>query len=546
MAMEYFQGGIEVELTSHEGPIVSRARTMPQDYEYRGMRDHESSPRRNSMHQARRSYDSNLSTTIPVKKLLSFNGLDSESMVGTNANTDGAPPVWDAPPAKTEDWDATPAPISGIEKENESSRYLRSYERRPAPSPFSSMRSLRSRDDKDDRSVYSHIELDDDASDISSSAMGSLRRRNRISQIHAEKLLLRQQRENLEKKKKPLRSKTSINEVKPKTSSTLKPAPKNVSSGAKSQESKAFSSLPVENKVCKVVPKTATLLKDADSSSSSTEEKTNGPLTAKSTTSFVDDPSDSGFITSSANSTSPDRSEATNWTSLTYSTGGSGGRVVYRTQIICSGKYKGRVMDKVVTIHPDELQIGRILEGLEHGFVDREDFAHILITALFDSDIKKEPLYKLKQWEKANSTLSRLEKEQEQENPPKASGKAKEEDVSSDAATAFTAPTVSTEESRNEEQSGNGDKADSVSPPPETKPVESTSSANVANKPPLSPKESGDVQFVAEKTASLQYKDVFGMASAKGIIHFYEGKDEIWIEDYNFCFASRRFKFLSG
>jgi len=451
---------------------------------------------------------------------LSFGGKESDSVLGNEAA------VWDAAPAEPKNWDAPPAPPSGIEKENESARYLRSYENRPTPSPFSSLRTLNSRLDREDASsTYSHSDYDDEASDISSSAMGSLRRRNRISKIHAEKLLIRKERENLEKdmkKKKPLSSKTSINEVKPKPSSALKSAPKNVSFGAKSEGSPSLS---MESKVESVYPKTSapTTLKDIESSSGSmVEQLPRGPLMATLSRNsllekYLDDPSNSSIITTSANSSSPDRSVATNWT---YSTGGSGGGRVYRTRIICTGKYKGRVVDKVATVHPDDLQIGRRLEGLENGFVNQEDFAHTLITALFDADMKKEPLHKVKQWEMTNSTLSRLEKEQ------KPKGKPKEVDGLSDSATATTVS----------EETGDGEDHADIAPPPMKLPTPTISVS----------REEGDVQFAASRTASLQFKDVFGMASAKGIIHFYEGRDEIWIEDYNFCFASRRFKFLSG
>ena len=110
----------QVELTSHDGPIVSR--TMPQDYEYRTTTgdhhhsDGNSNNNNSSMHhQPRRSYDGNLSSAIPVKRLSSFGGKDSDSMVGNNSKT---PAVWDAPPA-TGEWDVPPAPpssSSGIEK----------------------------------------------------------------------------------------------------------------------------------------------------------------------------------------------------------------------------------------------------------------------------------------------------------------------------------------------------------------------------------------------------------------------------------------------
>mmetsp|Transcript_29432 Transcript_29432/g.70767 ORF Transcript_29432/g.70767 Transcript_29432/m.70767 type:complete len:523 (-) Transcript_29432:524-2092(-) len=522
MSVEY-QGGIEVELTSHNGPIVSR--TMPQDFEFRGTGDGDSA--RHSMHQHRRSYDGSMSTAIPVKRLMSFGGVDSDSMVGATSEVSA---VWDAPP-------------SGIEKENEAEnealRFLQSYAMGPAPAPSSSNQSLKSRDDLDERSTYSHSEMDDDASDISSSVMGSMRRRNRISQNHVDQLQKRQQQNNLEKKKKkPLGAKTSINEVKPK-SSYLKPAPRNVSFRGKSQASKSSISS-FESKLRKVTPaRTAALFRDTDSSSASvsTEEISRGPLAPTAKRSIgegkyfkFDETSNSSIVASSVNSGSPDRSVATNWTNLTYSTGGSGR--VYRTQIKCSGKYKGRVMSKVVTLNPDDLQIGRILEGLENGFVDQEDFAHALINNLFDYEFKKEPLHRLKQWEIANVTLSRLGEENEKTTTE--TGKAKEAESTSDTTMATTVS----------EESARGEPVDIISPPATKRIIKPA--FNVAAKPPLSPKEGGDARFVAEKTASLHFNDVFGMASAKGIIHFYEDRDEIWIEDYDFCFASRRFKFLSG
>ncbi|KAL3942735.1 MAG: hypothetical protein SGBAC_003110 [Bacillariaceae sp.] len=521
---------------------------MPQDF---GYRDSDSSaPINDSMHQPRRSYDGNMASAIPVKRMMSFGGLDSDSMVGA-ATPSEVSAVWDAPP-------------SGIEKENEAFQFLRTYEeKRPeAPVPSSPSRSLKDRDANDDKSTcstYSHSELDDDASDVSSSLLGSMRRRNRISQMHAQKLLQRQhvqkmlQRQHREKrekekrnKKKPLGAKTSINEVKPR-GANLKPSPKRGGLGScgKSEATKA-APLSMESKLQKVADRrTTALFRDTDSSSASasTNEKSHGPLAPTSKRSIgskfkFDDPSSSSVITkSSANSNSPDRSVATNWTNSTYSTVGSGGRV-YRTKITCSGKYKGRVMDKVVVLDPDDLQIGRKLEGLENGFLEVDDFAHALINALFNYDMKKEPLHKLKNWETTKATLSRLEKDNEEKTTTETAEEKKEVESTSDTTTEATSVS---------EESAPGAPVEVISPPT-TKRITTSTVDNVAKSPLLPNKEekTGDVRFLAEKTASLQYKDVYGMASAKGILHFFEDRDEIWIEEYNFCFASRRFKFLSG
>ncbi|CAJ1959136.1 unnamed protein product [Cylindrotheca closterium] len=541
MSIEYYQGGIEVELTSHNGPIVSR--TMPQDFEYRGGDNGAAARRNDTMHQPRRSYDGNMPTAIPVKRLMSFGGLDSGDMVGDNNNTNKNDTNVDNKGAVSAVWDAPP---SGIEKENESSRFLRSYEKRPEHTHTASYRSLKRREDMDDnRSTYSHSELDDDnASDISSSAMGSMRRRNRISQIHAERLLRRKEKDVLEKSKKPLRAKTSINEVQPTSISNLKVDPKNVSFGGGGNIPEASKPMSMESKLWKVTPKETALFTSTDSSSASasTEDKSNGPLAPTAAKrSFgegnkfkFDDPSSNNSVITSSVANSPDRSVATNWTNLTYSTAGSGR--VYRTQISCTCKYKGRVMDKVVKLNPDDLQIGRILEGLENGFVEHEDFASALINALFDYDIKKEPLHGLKEWDIANATLLRLEETE------KETDKAKELNTTTTSET--TTETTGSDEPAPPVPEEDAD----ILSPPATKRITAPvfdNNNNSFGKPPLSPKEAGYARFAAEKTASLQYKDVFGMASAKGIIHFYEDRDEIWIEDYNFCFASRRFKFLS-
>lgn len=95
--IDTFSGIAQVELTSHDGPIVSR--TMPQDF---GYRDSDSSaPINDSMHQPRRSYDGNMASAIPVKRMMSFGGLDSDSMVGA-ATPSEVSAVWDAPPSGIE------------------------------------------------------------------------------------------------------------------------------------------------------------------------------------------------------------------------------------------------------------------------------------------------------------------------------------------------------------------------------------------------------------------------------------------------------------
>lgn len=380
------------------------------------------------------------------------------------------------------------------------------------------------------KSLFSHSELDETASDISSSAMGSLRRRNRISQIHAEKLLLRQkqQQQELKARKQPLKTKTSINEEKSTPSSSLKPAPKTVSFGGRGQGSNDS-----------VLSSVASIAKEAVARAmqgSSTTETPKGPLlpaapVVKASTPSKDASQDSSMsapFSSSSNPPSPGRSVATN---LTYSTGGSGR--VYRTQISCSRKYNGRVVHNLETLNPDDLQIGRTLEGLENGFLDQEDFARTVIGAMFEFDFRKEPLHKVKQWHITDSTLSRLKED----------GVIKETkgSVDSDQSSGATTATTVSDEPVQEDAAT----TESASPPPSERMMFGAKTSPFSLQATPS-KEPGDTRFVVEKTASLQYKDIYGMASANGIIHFYEDRDEIWVENYNFCFASRRFKFLSG
>jgi hypothetical protein len=54
------------------------------------------------------------------------------------------------------------------------------------------------------------------------------------------------------------------------------------------------------------------------------------------------------------------------------------------------------------------------------------------------------------------------------------------------------------------------------------------------------------MKFVSEKKARFDWKGVYSIASATGTICFYPDQREIFVEDYNFCVACRRFSFYPG